>query len=72
MEELNFEEAIKELEKITTELEKGDLNLEESVKKFEEGIKLSKKCNSIIEDAERKINILLQKGDEITEENFEE
>lgn len=72
MEEMNFEEAIKELEKITTELEKGDLNLEESVKKFEEGIKLSKKCNSIIEDAERKINILLQKGDEITEENFEE
>lgn len=72
MEELNFEEAIKELEKITTELEKGDLNLEESVKKFEEGMKLSKKCNSIIEDAEKKINILLQKGDEITEENFEE
>lgn len=72
MEELNFEEAIKELERITTELEKGDLNLEESVKKFEEGMKLSKKCNSIIEDAERKINILLQKGDEITEENFEE
>ena len=72
MEELNFEEAIKELEKITTELEKGDLNLEESVKKFEEGMKLSKKCNSIIEDAERKINILLQKGYEITEENFEE
>ena len=49
-----------------------ELNLEESVKKFEEGMKLSKKCNSIIEDAERKINILLQKGDEITEENFEE
>ena len=67
-----IEEAIKELERITTELEKGDLNLEESVKKFEEGMKLSKKCNSIIEDAERKINILLQKGDEITEENFEE
>ena len=72
MEELNFEEAIKELEKITTELEKGELSLDESVKKFEEGMKLSKKCNSIIEDAERKINILLQKGDEITEENFEE
>lgn len=70
MEEINFEEAMNNLEKIANDLEKGDLNLEESLKKFEEGMKLSKKCNEIIENAEKKITILLQKDGEIKEENF--
>ena len=59
MEEINFEEAMKKLEQITVELEKGDLSLDESVKKFEEGIKLSKECNKILEDSEKRINILI-------------
>lgn len=70
MEEMNFEESMQELEKIATELEKGDLSLEESVTKFEEGMKLSKKCNNIIEEAEKKITILLQKDGKLEEENF--
>ena len=70
MEEMNFEESMQELEKIATELEKGDLSLEESVSKFEEGMKLSKKCNTIIEEAEKKITILLQKDGKLEEENF--
>ena len=41
------------LEKIVQELEKGDLNLDESIKKFEEGMNLSKKCNEILEEAEK-------------------
>lgn len=69
--QLNFEEAMKELEKIALELEKGNLNLDESVVKFEEGIALSKKCNKYLEEAEKKITILLQKEDSIEEENFE-
>ena len=72
MKELNFEEAMKELETIANELEKGELSLEESVSKFEEGMKLSKKCNDMIEKAEKKITILLQKDGKIEEENFEE
>ena len=48
MEEINFEEAMKKLEQITAELEKGDLSLDEAVKKFEEGIKLSKECNKMV------------------------
>lgn len=72
MKELNFEEAMKKLELIANELEKGDLSLEESVSKFEEGMKLSKECNDIIEKAEKKITILLQKDGKIEEENFEE
>jgi len=70
MEEINFEEAMKKLEQITDELEKGDLSLDESVKKFEEGIKLSKECNKILEDSEKRINILINNDGNITEENF--
>ena len=64
----NFEEHMQGLENIVQELEKGDLNLEESIKKFEKGIELSKKCNEILEDAEKKITILIKKEDKIEEE----
>ena len=67
---LNFEKCIKDLEQIANELEKGDLDLEESVSKFEEGMKLSKKCNDFLENAEKRISILLKDGDSIKEENF--
>lgn len=71
MKELKFEEAMQELETIANDLEKGDLSLEESVTKFEEGMKLSKQCNDMIEKAEKKITILLQKDGKIEEEKFE-
>lgn len=71
MSELNFEETMKKLEQIAVELEKGDLNLEESVAKFEQGIELSKQCNKYLEEAEKRITILLQKEGEIKEEKFE-
>ena len=66
----NFEKNMSDLETIVTELEKGDLNLDESISKFEEGIKISKQCNKILEDAEKKITILLEKDGEVKEENF--
>ena len=43
---------------------------ETSVKKFEEGMELSKKCNSLLENAEKRISILLKDEDTIKEENF--
>ena len=49
MEEVNFEEAMKKLEALAQELEKGDLDLDQSVQKFEEGMALAKKCNDILE-----------------------
>ena len=68
---MNFEEAMQELETITRELEKGDLSLDESVKKFEKGMEVSKKCNEILENAEKRITILLkQENEEYKEENF--
>lgn len=68
---MSFEENVEQLEKIVQELEKGDLNLDESIKKFEEGMNLSKKCNEILEEAEKKITVLIKKDDGLQEKNFE-
>ena len=70
-EKLNFEVAIKSLEQIVQELEKGDLNLDDSVSRFEQGIKISKECSKILEEAEKKITILVKKDDEMKEEDFQ-
>ncbi len=59
MEELTFEQAMQKLEAIANELEKDDLDLDTSVKKFEEGMKLSQKCNQILQEAEKKITVLV-------------
>ncbi len=60
---LKFEDALSRLETIVAELEKGDLPLDDSLKIFEEGIKLSKTCLKILDDAERKIEILVREKD---------
>lgn len=70
MKEENFETKMEELEKIVTELENGDLNLDESVKKFETGMKISKECSEILENAEKRITILLNDEGNIEEEEF--
>lgn len=67
----NFEESMKKLESIVNELENGNLNLDESVEKFEEGMKIAKQCNTVSEDSEKKITILLEEDGELKEENFE-
>ena len=69
--ENNFVDSMKNLEQIATALENGNLSLDESVKKFEEGMKLAKQCNDILEQAEKKITILLEKNGELEEQNFE-
>ena len=73
MAEKKFEAALARLEELVAELEKGDLPLEQSLKFFEEGIKLSRICNRRLEEAERKVEILLKdKGGNIKAEPFEE
>lgn len=70
-EEKTFEENLKELEDIATNLESGDFGLDEAIKEFEKGIKLSKECSNKLDEAEKKINILVQGEDgNIKEENF--
>jgi exodeoxyribonuclease VII small subunit len=55
-----FEDALSKLEKIVSTLEEGDIPLEESLKLFEEGIRLSRFCNQKLDDAEKKVEILLK------------
>ena len=64
-EEVNFEELMVKLEEITNKLEKEQLSLDESVKLFEEGMKISKDCNAKLEDAEKRITILINTNNEI-------
>ncbi len=55
-----FEDALNKLEKIVSKLEEGDIPLEESLKRFEEGIRLSRFCNQKLDEAEKKVEILLK------------
>ena len=55
-----FEEALQELENIVHRLEEGKLSLDESLTLFEEGIKLSRLCAQRLDEAEKKIEILLK------------
>ena len=73
MSENDFEKALKRLSAIVSSLEKGDLPLEESLQLFEEGVKLSRYCSDRLEEAERRIDVLVKgKGGKTTEEPFEE
>ncbi len=67
-----FEEALERLETITRELEDGDISLEDSLKKFDEGVKLAEFCNKKLDDAQRKVDILLKKNGTLTAEPFTE
>ena len=61
--QIHFEEAFNRLEKIVGNLESGDLSLEESMKLFEEGIGLTEACKTRLDDAEKKIQLLLKNSD---------
>ena len=55
----SFEESIKELEEIVEKLEKGEATLDESLEYFEKGIKLSKSCQKMLDEAEKKVSVLV-------------
>ena len=56
----NFESNLINLEKIVSELESGQLSLEESLEKYKKVIDLLKKCNTIIENAEKEVQRLTE------------
>ncbi|MBC2713370.1 MAG: exodeoxyribonuclease VII small subunit [Desulfosarcina sp.] len=61
----SFEKAINDLEKIVKALESGDLPLEKSLEKFETGIKLSRYCAETLDEAEKRVTLLMadEKGE---------
>jgi len=62
MEEKKFEAAMERLECIVQSLESGDLPLDESLKVFEEGMQLVRFCTKKLDEAERKVSILLKES----------
>jgi len=55
---LNFEQALQRLTQLVEKLESGQLQLEESVEAFEEGVKLSRRCEALLDQAEQRLQVL--------------
>jgi exodeoxyribonuclease VII small subunit len=55
-----FEEVLQELEEIVNRLEQGDLPLEESLQLFEQGVRLSRSCHTKLDEAQKRLEILLK------------
>ena len=56
----SFEKAIAELEEIVKKLEKGELTLDDSINCFQRGVELTKYCNKRLDEAERRITMLVE------------
>lgn len=63
MAEKKFEKALSELEEIVRALESGDLPLDEALKAFEKGMKLARFCSDKLEEAEKKVTMLVRGED---------
>ena len=59
-----LEKSLEELETLVTRLEGGDLPLEQALKEFERGVKLTRKCQAALQEAEQKVEILLRKSEQ--------
>lgn len=67
----SFEDGIKQLEDVVSQLEDGDLALEKSLELFEKGMKLSAGCRQQLQDAEAKVEMLIRKDGAIEPQPFE-
>lgn len=65
-----FEASLEELEKIVERMEKGDQSLEESLKDFERGVTLTKACQTMLKNAEQKVEKLVGEQGELKTEDF--
>ena len=71
MAEQKFEKDLERLEQIVEALESGGLSLDDALRRFEEGIKLARRCEKTLTEAERKIEILTKNAQgEIVAESF--
>ena len=68
----SFEDALQQLESIVDRLEDGDLELEAALAAFEEGVKLTRRCAGQLEDAERRIEVLVREGEKWISRPFAE
>ena len=72
IENISFEQALKELETIVKNLESGLIALDDSLENYENGIKLVRRCNLLLDSAEKKVKKLARNdAGEVIEEDFE-
>ncbi len=69
---VSFEQSLNDLEQLVTQMETGELTLDDSLKAFEKGVKLTRECQNILDDAEQKVQILSEQNGEIVSAPFEE
>lgn len=65
-----FEEALEKLEAIVHQMETGEMSMEESLKAFEEGIKLARYCTKKLDEADRRVDLLLRQEGELVTKPF--
>lgn len=65
-----FEDSLAELEQLVTQLEQGEVSLEQSLKSFERGVTLTRTCQKALQEAEQKVQILIEKNGTQTLEPF--
>ena len=68
----DFEQALTELETLVERLERGDLPLDEALKLFERGVALTRHCQSSLQAAQQKVEILLKRSADAQPEPFED
>ena len=62
---IDFEKALDQLETLVEDMENGDLSLEDSLKAFEQGIKLTRECQAALNQAEQKVQMLIEENEEL-------
>ena len=68
---MDFEKQIAELENIVRMLESGSISLDESLALFEKGVKLTKNCQKMLDEAEKKVSVLVSDGSgDMVEKDF--
>lgn len=68
---LDFEKALAELEAVVERLEQGDISLENSLKDFERGVKLARSCQSALNDAQQRVEKLIEENGQLSFEPFD-
>ncbi|PWK11514.1 exodeoxyribonuclease VII small subunit [Tumebacillus permanentifrigoris] len=69
-EETTFEQALERLEQIVRAMEAGDLPLEQAIAEFQEGMSLARVCREKLDQAEQKIEMLVQEAGQLTKKPF--
>jgi len=67
----DFEKALAELETVVERLEKGDLSLENSLKNFERGVALARSCQSALNNAQQRVEKLIEENGQLSFEPFD-